>query len=169
MVAAVCALFGAQPAMAQPYPAAEPMLMVSAATVSAGEEVQLTGNDYGPDEAVAIDVTGHSYYWQVKADGHGRFTTAVRLTHVGTVVIKATGRSTGRTASVKVTVLSSGAVQPGHGAVPPGQGPSLPVTSATGFDLPATLLVGTMAMLAGLGLVLLSVRWRRRRPSSSLA
>lgn len=174
MFAAVCATFGAQPAMAQPYPAPEPMLLVSAGTVTAGDDVQLTGRDYDPKEVVAIDVADRRY-GQVSADAEGQFTTAVRLTVVGTMEITATGKSSGRVASVTVTVLAKGAHKPpaGHvppaGHMPPAGAATLPVTSAAGFNLPTTLAVGGSAMLMGAGLVLLSVRWRRRNTSDTLA
>ncbi|MDQ7908222.1 hypothetical protein RB614_27220 [Phytohabitans sp. ZYX-F-186] len=174
VVAAVCMLSAAVPAAAQPYPPSSPSLVVSSATVFAGEEVELTGQGFGANEEVVIDVnfggTGGSggggaveaapvaevpaevvsqrRAQTVTADGLGAFTTTVRLNQVGTAVITATGSSTGRTASVTVTVLEPGTM--------------LPVTSTSRFNLTTMVIAGGAALALGAVLVLLSVLRRRR-------
>ena len=176
VVAAVCALSVAGPATAQPYPPSAPTLTVSAATVFVGEEVVVNGTGYGANEEVVVEVDygggaggsggggsvqpGRMADFMARAavqrlavvtDSHGHFTTTLRLTQVGTAVITATGSSTGRSASVTVTVLEPGT--------------ALPVTSTSRFDLTKVLLASGAALAIGVVLVLLSVARRRRLPS----
>ncbi|WP_173154582.1 hypothetical protein [Phytohabitans suffuscus] len=152
--------------------------MVSAGTVFAGEEVDVTGQGYGAGEDVVVEVgyggsggggggaaeaapvaavpagvlSQRRVSQTVAADTLGGFTTTIQLTRVGTAVITATGSSTRRTASVTVTVLEPGTM--------------LPVTSSSRFNMSTMVLVGGAALALGAVLVLLSVLRRRRVPGA---
>ncbi|MBQ0896350.1 hypothetical protein KBX37_25210 [Micromonospora sp. U56] len=80
----------------------------------------------------------------------GRFTRTYRPTEVGQLTFTATGRESGRTASVTITVLPK---------KKPGGGNQLPVT---GDSMGTPLKVGGGLVGAGAVLMLGSLVWRRR-------
>lgn len=81
----------------------------------------------------------------VRADTAGSFAVRVRFTRQLTVVITATGLTTGRTASTTVEVFRP---QPG-----------LPVT---GSDSGPRITVGVLLLIGGVLMVLTAVAWRRK-------
>jgi hypothetical protein len=81
----------------------------------------------------------------VRADADGRFTRVVSFRCQGRILVTATGLTTGRTASVTITVIKH---QPG-----------LPVT---GSNVGQQIALGGGLLVVGVLLVLMTVAWRRR-------
>ncbi|SCF17460.1 hypothetical protein GA0074696_3165 [Micromonospora purpureochromogenes] len=179
VVLAPTAAGAAQPQPAPDYPPQPPALTASPTTVVVGEVIVLTGTGFGPNEIVDIDVTVAPLAASVpgqparRSDGStvamaavaypqpaprhftahtnaaGRFIKHYRPTEVGQLTFTATGRESGRTASVTVTVLP----KKRHG------GGNLPVT---GDSMGTPLKVGGGLVGAGAVLMLGSLVWRRR-------
>jgi hypothetical protein len=155
------------PAMADSYPIPPHSFTCSPTTITVDDRVDCVGTNFGAGESVRIDETSSptalgraggavapvAYTMPLRrpvttmtANGSGGFTVTVELNRVGTAVIAATGRSTGRTASATILVLAAGS--------------SLPVTGDGGGYL-GMLLIGSAVAAAGLVLVVLA-RTRRR-------
>ncbi|GAA1773388.1 hypothetical protein GCM10009681_51080 [Luedemannella helvata] len=172
-------------AAAQPYPVIGPELSVDSATITAGTSVVLQGVGYLPSEDVRIGlmftrgaVSGSaarvgpdaSEVEVVTADASGAFTTDVPVDQAGTALISATGETSDRTTSTTVLVLPEGTVVEtggpggpgGPGAGAGGGGGGLPVTGSDGGLLVRQALLGGVTLLAGVFLVWLSMRRRRR-------
>ncbi|MFC8619073.1 hypothetical protein ACFT9M_22010 [Micromonospora purpureochromogenes] len=160
-----------------PQPAS---LTANRTTIVIGQTVVLTGTNFGPNEIVDIDVSLAPLAASVpgqparRSDGstvamaavaypqpaprhftaytnaQGRFTKSYRPTEVGQLTFTATGRESGRTASVTITVLPK---------KKPGGGNQLPVT---GDSMGTPLKVGGGLVGAGAVLMLGSLVWRRR-------
>jgi LPXTG-motif cell wall-anchored protein len=145
-------LLGMAPAPAQePYPPAPPRLSVSTGTVVVGGSVVLTGAGFVPREEIMIGVSTvplatPGAVLDATADAGGNFTAAVTLTEPGRTTITVTGRTSGISGSVVVTVLA------------PGE--TLPETGGSGRSL---LRIGGAVLAAGVVLLLVGLlRWRRR-------
>jgi hypothetical protein len=111
---------GGAAAAAANYPAPEPAVRVSSASVSTGGAVRIVGKRFLPGEPISIRVkyriTRHSggfdspFPAQVsgdrRTDDDGKFHAKVRLTSPGYATIKVTGKKSGQSASVTVRVLA---------------------------------------------------------------
>jgi hypothetical protein len=107
-------------AAAANYPAPEPALRVSSASVSTGSAVRIAGKRFLPGEPISIRVkyriTRHSGGFDGpfpasvsgdrRTDDDGKFHAKVRLTSPGYATIKVTGKRSGQSASVTVRVLA---------------------------------------------------------------
>jgi hypothetical protein len=154
-------------AAAEPYPVPPPVVTVDRATIIVGENVVVTGRNFGPGEIVdaipnfqgaAMGQLGRSARGgllvgkaaSVTADGNGSFSVTIRLDQVGRYVITSTGRVTARAGSVTVRVLPEGS--------------ELPVTGNNGSYL-GIVLVGSAVLIAGASLMVFA---RMRRRSSKI-
>ena len=171
------------PAQAQPqppYPPQPPALTVSDPTVAVGTAFTIFGSGFGGNENVRHDFSFQPLAarapgaqparqnsggvgamvpvalqapvfadpasgLRVRANSAGEYSVRLRFNRQTVVVITATGETTGRTASTTVTIFSPQ--------------PPLPVT---GSDTGPQIALGTMLLLAGVLLVLVTVAWRRR-------
>ena len=111
---------GGAAAAAANYPAPEPAIRVSSATVSTGGAVRIAGKRFLPGEPISIRVkyriTRHSGGFDSpfpprvsgdrRADESGKFSAKVRLTSPGYATIKVTGKKSGQSASATVRVLA---------------------------------------------------------------
>jgi hypothetical protein len=134
----------AQAAPEVAYPAPAPAITVSAASVSTGDAVRLSGRSFIAGEPIKISVQyritrtsgGYDNPWGVsvkgdrRADDDGRFSARVRLGMPGYAIIKVTGKQSHKTLKVAVRVqawrnpwpddifdgtpLGSGPVRPGN-------------------------------------------------------
>ncbi len=166
LAVAVCALLVSGAGLAQaaePYPIPPPVVTVDRATIIVGESVVVSGSNFGASEIIdvidnfqgaAMGQLGRSARGgllagkdvTVTADDTGHFSVTVRLDRVGTHVLVATGRTTGRTGSVTVKVLPEGS--------------QLPTTGNDGSYL-GIILIGSAIVLAGASLLVFA-RVRRR-------
>jgi LPXTG-motif cell wall-anchored protein len=106
----------------QPYPIPPPVVTIDRATVVVGESVVITGQNFGPREAVDIASALQAATGQLGnsarrgmvavppltstiADDNGTFSVRMVLDEVGLFIHTATGRTTGRSGSVTVRVL----------------------------------------------------------------
>jgi hypothetical protein len=100
------------------YPAPAPAIRVSAATVSTGDAVRLSGRSFEAGEPIAISVQyritrhsgGYDNPWGVRINGDrragddGRFSARIRLGMPGYAVIKVTGKKSHKTLKIVVRV-----------------------------------------------------------------
>ncbi|WP_344615448.1 hypothetical protein [Dactylosporangium salmoneum] len=108
----------AQAAPEAAYPAPAPVIRVSAASVTTGQAVRLSGRGFIAGESIAINVQyrvtrnsgGFDNPWGVnvngdrRADAQGRFSARVRLGMPGYAIIKVTGKESHKTLKVAVRV-----------------------------------------------------------------
>jgi hypothetical protein len=108
----------AQAAPEAAYPAPAPAIRVSAATVSTGDAVRLSGRSFAAGEPIAISVQyritrhsgGYDNPWGVRvngdrrADDQGQFSARIRLGMPGYAIIKVTGKKSHKTLKVVVRV-----------------------------------------------------------------
>lgn len=107
-------------AAAAAYPAPEPVVRVSSASVSTGGAVRIAGKRFLPGEPISIHVK-YRITWQSggfdgpfparvsgdrRADDDGKFHAKVRLTSPGYATIKVTGKTSHQSATVTVRVLA---------------------------------------------------------------
>ena len=174
-VVAGAALLASVPAAAQDeYPPAEPVLTVSASTVTVGETVIVNGTGYEANEEIELSLSTQPLAApQLQRDGaeqadpiaiqlvamqddqngsavgnadaDGAFIGEVTPQRVGLATITATGLDSGLSASVVITVLPAGDALP-----------------ETGTGLWSMLRIGAAVLGAGALLVLISLVWRRR-------
>ncbi|GAA2613744.1 hypothetical protein GCM10010399_50740 [Dactylosporangium fulvum] len=107
-------------AQAAAYPAPEPAVRVSSASISTGNTVRVTGRSFSPGEPIAISVSyritpnsgtyhnpwGVSIKGDQRADADGKFAAKVRLSVPGYARIKVTGKKSHKSAAVTVRVLA---------------------------------------------------------------
>lgn len=170
LVGLLAVLGSATAAAAAPYPAEEAQIKVSNATVPVGSEVTVQGSGYLPFERVSITVMSGGQAGRTTelavADANGGFVTQLTLDRPGVATIVATGPDSRQTTSTTVIVLPKGATpSPGGGG---GRGPGgeaeagLPVTGSDGGLLVRQVALGSLTLLAGVLLVGLAMRRRRR-------
>jgi hypothetical protein len=164
-------------AEAAPYPPPAPVLSLSLGTITLGDEVTLVGRQYDVNEGVHVTFTFRPLAAGVRGAAHrdgsgltpvvyempgpanlapidtvadttGTFSTTIRPDQTGRATIVATGRASGRSASVTLTVLPAGSQLP-----------------RTGSNLAQQTMIGAALIAAGTLLVLMTVFWRRRGAS----
>ena len=176
---------------AQPYTPQPPELTLSDTTINLGESVTIYGRGFGEREfvviridvedlaagalpgrtarradgtTVALAAVGHELTvnrpdpprpLRVRARADGTFEVRYRPPRSGLYTFTAVGQRTGRTTTAELTVLGRG------GDGPPNQpgGPNLPVTGDSVGDQVA---LGGGLLAGGLGLLMLTLVWRRR-------
>lgn len=161
---------------AQPYPPGPPEIQVETGTPTAGGTVTVRATGFYPGEKVKIFVNfgpvarhggvpvGTPAITAI-ADANGTIEVEVPLGQAGTATITAVGAQSGRVTYTVVTVEPAlsptrAGAEATAGEVPPVGG--LPITGTGGGGLASQVLIGVLALLAGLALVWTSVRWRRR-------
>lgn len=143
-------------AHAVPYPAPAPPATVSTGTVAPGGAVTFSGTGFMPGERVRISVDGAGIR-TVTASGSGSFSTSVRLSEPGNAVLVATGLTSGVTVTAAVRVLGGGGDD-----TAPVDGIALPTTGHSGKSLALATYGGVGAVVLGVGLIWLTIAWRRR-------
>ncbi|WP_238007267.1 hypothetical protein KZZ52_02625 [Dactylosporangium sp. AC04546] len=107
-------------AMNAAYPAPEPAIRVSSASIQTGDAVRLSGRRFLPGEPISISVKyritpnsgtydnpwGVSVKGDRRADDKGKFSAKVRLSLPGYARIRVTGKKSGESAAVTVRVLA---------------------------------------------------------------
>ncbi len=169
------------------YPAPPASVSVSSGTVSAGKAVRVTGNGFGRNEPVVIQVRYRpaTRFWfpkggivigqqTVRTNNNGQFKTYVQTWLPGTVTIHARGLRSGKTGSATVNVRVRGWAGgwggwwgAGESGTPAG---TVAVSNTTpapgrGESTPMYLLAATVLTLVGS--TLLTQRFSRRRRSST--
>jgi hypothetical protein len=130
----------AQAAPEAAYPAPAPAIRVSAASITTGGAVRLSGRSFLAGEPISIDIQyritrnsgGYDNPWGVRvsgdrrADGEGRFSARIRLGTPGYAIIKVTGKKSHKTLKVAVRVQAWRNVWPDDifDGTPLGSGPS---------------------------------------------
>ncbi|KXK58498.1 hypothetical protein AWW66_29425 [Micromonospora rosaria] len=148
------------------YPPQPPALTVNPTSLTLGASAQLTGWGFGPNETVDITIRVNPVLPPLVAttDGDGWFTISHTPHLHGTHTYTATGRVSGRTASVTLEVLPKPQPSPSRSTSPspkpPHKGGWLPVT---GDDAGTPLKVGGALVGVGAVLMLLTLAWRRNR------
>jgi hypothetical protein len=167
-------------ALAEPYPLGAPDLAVSAATVSAGGSVELTGQGYGAEETVNIDVVyaaalggpssglAHAAFAlapvaSTQTDAEGNWSTTITLTQAGVATITATGAESGVSQTQTVRVLGELPLEDSEDSE---DGGGLPIT---GPRLTTAIVLGTVTVIAGALLLWVPIAIRRRSRTSGPA
>ncbi|GGM85896.1 hypothetical protein ACFFX1_33695 [Dactylosporangium sucinum] len=102
------------------YPAPDPAIRVSSASIAPGDAVRLSGRRFLPGEPISISVKyritpnsgtydnpwGVSIKGDRRADDNGKFSAKVRLSLPGYARIRVTGKKSGESAAVTVRVLA---------------------------------------------------------------
>ena len=144
MFGMIIAMVGfAAPANAAPY-VPQPTVSVSDQTPTAGSSLTFCGADFLPGETVTIGLDNGTTYPSVVADKGGAFCATIVLgaSLTGTHTLTATGTTSGRTASIKITIAGVTASTGGLAFT----GPAVIGVSALGGLL---LVGGAMMVLAG--------------------
>ena len=150
-------------------------------TVVIGETFTFSGNGFNAGESIEILVGSASGLRStlglkavaaapdVTADGNGSFATPISLEQLGTTTLTAVGASSGRSASLTITVVAAGSAAGGLVAAV-GTGTAAVAASgaddglaSTGARLAGPLAIGFIALLAGLSLLYSGTRGVRRR------
>ena len=169
------------------YPAPPASVGVSSGTVSAGKAVRVTGNGFGKNEPVVIQVRYRpaTRFWfprggivigqqTVRTNGNGQFNTYAQTWLPGKVTITARGLKSGKTGSATVNVRVRGWAGGWGGWWGAGESGTPAGTVAVSNNTPASgrgestplyLLAGTV--LALVGSTLLTQRISRRRRTST--
>ena len=168
------------------YPPERPSLVVSSGVVRKGTTVRAYGRQYRPRERVSVSVRfkakGAYRYRTIRTtsartDRRGKFTTSVRTSRAGTMVITAVGRSSRKSASafVQVTERRRWGRSRGWGMQPVaytgGSDASVaaPKSAAPAGDISGLAIAGLAMMTMAGGAVVTQRVVRRRRKAGAAA
>ena len=185
--------FASSAVAAPPYPAPPVVIVnVNVTIIIVNGSVVLSGSGFDPNEGIGITTTygppsglrhtaalaqrGSDQTASTTADANGNVSTEVTLTQVGTATETATGLTSGKVASITVDVRpvgsslegsSSTSAIAGAGSGSASQGSeSAASLASTGANVMAPIAVGVVALVLGLGLLLLGTRGVIRRKNA---
>ncbi|MFZ4812261.1 MAG: hypothetical protein ACOYL9_13045 [Ilumatobacteraceae bacterium] len=162
-----------------PYgPASSPTATLLSATVNVGDNVVVQGAGFLSNTTVRADVSpsvpGFPKTAAASASGAVSFSFAapsagtytITLTDLLTGAPPANGSACGGQATTKLTVNDAGSGLPTPTTVPGGSGSGAGggVLPSTGSTIAPTIRAGLVALLAGAGLVMVTIRRRRHDP-----
>jgi len=166
-----------------PYgPASSPTATLLSATVNVGDNVVVQGAGFLSNTTVRADISpsvpGFPKTAAASASGAVSFSFAapsagtytITLTDLLTGAPPANGSACGGQATTKLTVNDAGSGLPTPTTVPggsgSGSGSGSGVLPSTGSTIAPTIRAGLVALLAGAGLVMVTIRRRRHDPRS---
>jgi hypothetical protein len=160
-----------------PYgPASSPTASLLSATVNAGDNVVVQGAGFLSNTTVRAEISPSvpGFPKTAAASGAGAVsfsftapaagTYTITLTDLLTGAPPANGSACGGQATTKLTVNDAGSGLPTPTTVPGGSGSGSGLLPSTGSTIAPTIRAGLVAVLAGAGLVMVTIRRRRHDP-----